>query len=234
MQVYKTTNLITGKWYIGKDETDRDYYIGSGKALINAVKKYGKEKFKKEILEECKSREELNDREAYWIDITNAQKDRMSYNIGAGGIGGDWTVGFTNEKVKEIYKKRGNQTDNFKGAKKLLESLSNKEKKEHYRKQGDSCAKIWCLNHIDNPEKTIIIRNFDKWRKEMGFATIHLTYPGSRHKGWKIWKYGTPEPNDYIDNRSERTSILNTKKFKGRSWKMINNKRVWFDKEVVK
>jgi hypothetical protein len=53
MVIYKTTNQITGKWYIGKDANNKNYYLGSGKASHHAIKKYGKEAFTKEILEEC-------------------------------------------------------------------------------------------------------------------------------------------------------------------------------------
>jgi len=47
--VYKTTNLINGKIYVGLHVTDNleDDYLGSGSQLKLAVKKYGKEKFQK-------------------------------------------------------------------------------------------------------------------------------------------------------------------------------------------
>jgi hypothetical protein len=43
--IYKTTNTSTDKYYIGKHSTDNinDDYLGSGVALKNAIKKYGKE-----------------------------------------------------------------------------------------------------------------------------------------------------------------------------------------------
>jgi hypothetical protein len=55
--IYKTTNLINGKIYIGKHETSdlNDTYMGSGKVLMNAIKKYGKDSFKKEILFKLKN-----------------------------------------------------------------------------------------------------------------------------------------------------------------------------------
>lgn len=47
MVIYKTTNLINGKIYIGQDSKDRPNYYGSGKLIHRAIKKYGKENFKK-------------------------------------------------------------------------------------------------------------------------------------------------------------------------------------------
>lgn len=87
--IYKTTNKINGKWYIGKDKQNNYNYFGSGSLLKKAIKKYGKENFQKEILEETSN---LSSREIYWIEKTNAVKDPMSYNMVPGGGGrGIWT-----------------------------------------------------------------------------------------------------------------------------------------------
>lgn len=60
--IYKTTCLINGKYYIGKHKTSNrdDSYIGSGKLLQTAIKKYGRENFIREIILECSSEEEMN------------------------------------------------------------------------------------------------------------------------------------------------------------------------------
>jgi len=56
--IYKTTNLINNKIYVGKHKTSaNDGYLGSGLILGYAVDKYGKENFKREILEYGKFRE---------------------------------------------------------------------------------------------------------------------------------------------------------------------------------
>lgn len=85
MVIYKTKNLINGKIYIGKDSNNYSNYLGGGKLLKLAIKKYGKTNFKKEILEECKSINELNEREIYWIDKFNSKDKNIGYNILDGG-----------------------------------------------------------------------------------------------------------------------------------------------------
>lgn len=90
MIIYKTTNLINNKFYVGKDAKDNNNYLGSGIVLKQAIQKYGKENFVKETLERCSSLEELEEREQYWIDKLNAVED--GYNLTEGGTGGDtWT-----------------------------------------------------------------------------------------------------------------------------------------------
>jgi group I intron endonuclease len=87
MIVYKTTNLINGKIYVGQDLHNDQKYLGSGIALQHAIQKYGRENFLKETLEVCNSKEELDSREVYWIDKLNSIE--IGYNIAHGGTGGD-------------------------------------------------------------------------------------------------------------------------------------------------
>ena len=89
MIIYKTTNLVNGKFYIDKDTKNNKDYFGSGKLLNSAIKKYGKQNFKKEILEICDSISSLNECEKYWIKKLNAQNKEIGYNIMDGGDGGD-------------------------------------------------------------------------------------------------------------------------------------------------
>ena len=99
MIVYKTTNLINGKIYIGQDRNNNPSYFGSGKKLKRAITKYVKDSFVKETLETCTSEEELNDREVYWISTFNSQSRKTGYNISAGGKEGDRSVGHKVFKV---------------------------------------------------------------------------------------------------------------------------------------
>tara|TARA_R110000796_G_scaffold51594_3_gene121778 strand:- start:2227 stop:2919 length:693 start_codon:yes stop_codon:yes gene_type:complete len=81
MVIYITTNLLNESKYIGLDTHNNPRYLGSGKLLQKAVKKYGRENFKKEILEECKTLEELKERELYWIQKYNAKESKEFYNM---------------------------------------------------------------------------------------------------------------------------------------------------------
>lgn len=89
MIIYKTTNLVNGKIYIGQDKYNNPMYLGSGKILHLAFQKYGIENFNKEILEECESVQELNEREKHWISFYNSTDRKIGYNIALGGNGGD-------------------------------------------------------------------------------------------------------------------------------------------------
>jgi len=113
MIVYKITNLINGRFYVGQDKYNNPNYYGSGKILKQALKKYGKENFTKEILEYCSSKEHLNEREIYWINILNARERGVGYNITKGGLGGDTFTG--NPNSEEIRKKRSNSNKGKKG-----------------------------------------------------------------------------------------------------------------------
>lgn len=92
MVIYKTTNLINGKIYVGQDTKNNPNYLGSGKILKFALKKYGIENFKKEILEECLTLDELNELEKYWINKFNSTDNNIGYNLSFGGQSG-WMHG---------------------------------------------------------------------------------------------------------------------------------------------
>ena len=88
--IYKTTNLVNGKIYIGQHHSsvfEPEKYIGSGCLINKAIKKYGFEKFKCELIEECNSKEDLNKAEIKWINYYKTL-NVDSYNLGDGGEGG--------------------------------------------------------------------------------------------------------------------------------------------------
>lgn len=92
--IYKITNKINGKCYIGKHKTFKGEtlrnYMGSGIALVEAQRKYGIENFDKEIIEEIEDDEKqliIDERERFWIKTLNTISPN-GYNISYGGEGG--------------------------------------------------------------------------------------------------------------------------------------------------
>jgi len=85
--VYKTTNLVNGKYYIGVHSCNckNCRYLGSGTALKAAIRKYGRHKFKRKTLKQFSTRELAFE---YESQIVN-KSDSMSYNCANGGQGFD-------------------------------------------------------------------------------------------------------------------------------------------------
>lgn len=131
--VYMTRNNINGHIYVGQKKYDKHKlyisYLGSGKLLHIAIKKYGKENFSKIILENCSTKELLDEREIYWIEKTNALNNK-NYNMAKGGTGGD-TLRYCFEEYKQYVNEK--RTASLKGI--------NKGSKNHTAK------KVICLNN---------------------------------------------------------------------------------------
>lgn len=89
--VYEITNLVNGRKYIGKRschcEISKDRYMGSGKALIEAINKYGVNNFEKKIIFICNSDDEAYEKEKEYIIMKDAVSSRKYYNLCGGGRG---------------------------------------------------------------------------------------------------------------------------------------------------
>jgi hypothetical protein len=203
--IYKTTNLINGKWYIGKDEDNDPKYFGSGIYLNRAIKKYGKENFKKEIITECEIGQPLADLEKKIIEEANAVKDPMSYNISIGGYGGHTWGGYSQEKqdiIKQKMKKseedkkkrrkfaiENNLAQHMiegrdKGRRKWWESLSNEEKFQYQSKRN---ARTYILSNIDG--RKIITSNLQETSAEIGISYNYIQLCIKKNKMSKGWKF---------------------------------------------
>ena len=92
MYVYIITNKVNNKKYIGlsinKNQSFRDTYYGSGKLVKQAIQKYGKENFIKEIIKEFDNEDDCRNYERLLIKDYNAVDDPMFYNLAPGGYGG--------------------------------------------------------------------------------------------------------------------------------------------------
>lgn len=107
--IYKTTNLITNKIYVGQKKSNKflgTKYLGSGTHLKESVKHHGKENFTVEFIDSAETATELNEKEIYWIDKLDARNPQVGYNISLGGDGNtsgtSWNKGLTKEQDERL------------------------------------------------------------------------------------------------------------------------------------
>ena len=85
--VYKTTNLLNGRYYVGVHKgTTCDDYLGSGISLKRAVRLYGRDNFKREVVLICESPDDAYELEALIVDQDFIAGSNV-YNIALGGRG---------------------------------------------------------------------------------------------------------------------------------------------------
>ena len=101
--IYKTNNLINGRIYIGQHSLSNINYLGSGIILKQAIKKYGRDSFEKEILVDgIRNKNLLNELEKHYIQLYASQIKGVGYNISKGGIGVMWGRSHTEEAKKKM------------------------------------------------------------------------------------------------------------------------------------
>jgi|SRR5271157_385840 len=86
--VYKTTNLVNGRYYIGVHKTQNldDDYLGSGYLVKRAIAKYGRASFKKEVLFVFEDAVPAYAKEKELVPYF--RQDPLCYNLIDGGLGG--------------------------------------------------------------------------------------------------------------------------------------------------
>lgn len=139
MVIYKITNIINGKIYIGqtveyeervrhhKQIAFRDNSKEKHKPLYKAIRKYGVKNFKFEIIDSANSIEELNEKEIYYIKLYDSCIDNnKGYNLDKGGKNGrksDETKRKIGEaqlgELNHAYGKRGGKCHNAKRVKNI-------------------------------------------------------------------------------------------------------------------
>ena len=121
--------------YVGKHQTTNpeDRYFGSGKYLKDAIKKYGKKHFKKEVLHVFDNEEDMNAKERELITEEFVSRTD-TYNLGIGGEGGAQFKGrkHTEETKRKIREARSKQILSKESIQKMANSLrGRKQTKEH-------------------------------------------------------------------------------------------------------
>ena len=110
MIIYKSTNNITGKIYIGQTTKSleqrikghiKESKIDSNRPFMLSINKYGEDNFTFETIDSANNLDELNDKEVYWINFYNSVSPN-GYNVTGGGQGKKMMV--TNELSERISK----------------------------------------------------------------------------------------------------------------------------------
>ena len=90
MLIYKITNLLNGKIYIGQTKyTIEKRFLQHSKAdspLGQAMRQFGMENFTVEVIEECETQEDLNEREKFWIKVLNSKQPNGYNRNDDGGV----------------------------------------------------------------------------------------------------------------------------------------------------
>lgn len=163
--VYKITNLINNKKYIGKRSCkcpiEIDEYMGSGVLMKKALKKYGVDNFSKTILKICDNEEEAFKWESFYIESAKAYDRDDYYNIAAGGKGGFTVFAGKSEEELLLWRKRMSEsrkgriiTDEWKA--KIIKSR--KEKGIGVGENNPMYGKKGIQNHASKP---IVMINFE-------------------------------------------------------------------------
>lgn len=148
--IYKTTNKINGKIYVGSHRTVdlNDSYLGSGKRLLRAISKYGESNFIREILFVFDNPDEMFAKEKEIVNEEFVQRED-TYNLKIGGFGGfdhiDNTGRVMPDHLRQILsehgKKRVGALNTFYGkthsetAKKIIGEKSKARAKQQYEQR---------------------------------------------------------------------------------------------------
>jgi group I intron endonuclease len=186
--IYETKNILNNKLYVGFHSTDNleDNYLGSGRFLKRAIRKYGKENFEKNILEFC-SEDNWQEKENSWIKIKNTFSP-FGYNLTFGGEGTPGMI-VPQERKDQISKtlKKDNKLKGIKKSEicKKNMSLAKKGKPSGYKgvshlqklimAYGEKIGKIKYEKFLENQSKSHLGKKLirDVWNKGISCSELH-------------------------------------------------------------
>ena len=168
--IYITHHISQDKYYIGKKVFDKNYgwvnYLGSGKYIKRAIKKYGKDDFKRYIVAFTNSEGEAREIEELLLSKYNVVEDEKFYNFTSVSSGG-WTLDGYSEEEMEVYKEKMREKINNKiksdsgYLKRVSEGVKRALSTPEYKKKASESQK----KRFENPEERIKlgIRSKQMW-----------------------------------------------------------------------
>ena len=223
--IYRITNLINGKTYIGqhKYRVLDDSYMGSGTLLWKAYKKYGIENFKKEII--CKNvqyKATIDDMEKFYIKKEREQNPNGCYNIADGGDGGCTNKGKhfkvseeTRTKISEAHKGKHLSEEH---KKKISKAIAGMFRQNETKKKISETLKSHSVN--------------EETRRKISEANRGI----SRNKGRKLGPMSDEQKKKISETMKRKLKYPHTEEAKkkmslakkGKHWKLVDGKRVWY------
>jgi hypothetical protein len=193
--IYKITNNVNGKIYIGAHKTNdkNDGYMGSGKIIKKAINKYGFDKFTKDIIYEASSSEEMYLKEKELVEL-----GKHSYNLKKGGQGG-WDFNNSNPDL---------HTHQLPHLKMMAKNLQEKRKNdkhfdEQYKQSISKGLKEKYKTDIEYREKTISrLKTIWPGRNHKNETRLKMSKSHQgKHDGEKNTQYGTMWITNGIENK---------------------------------
>ena len=118
MKVYRTENKVNGNFYYGVTNGNNPDYLGGGKLLLKAIKKYGRSNFVMRTVKEFDNIEDCFNLEKLIVDQDLVDRDDC-YNLklgGEGGTGNTFWIGrkHTDETRKKMSKSQSGKSQYIK------------------------------------------------------------------------------------------------------------------------
>ena len=189
--IYKTTCIITNKFYIGMHSTNNldDGYQGSGKILKYSINKYGKENHKTEIIEKLPNREDLIKKEKELVNRDLLNED-LCMNLVTGGDGG-----YNEEAIKANKLKRGKKWKDILKSKETLDKMKYTAKKNY-----KNSIKKYNFKYLNKEKRIEIAKLGNRARTESGYKHSKKTIEKIRKRN-----QGKTYSKDYKDLISRKT-----------------------------
>jgi group I intron endonuclease len=234
MIIYKATNLINGKFYIGQTTKSLERRMNQHKSSSNnkdyafcrAIKKYGFENFKFEVLCECSSIEELNQKEIDFIRDFKANVNRIGYNMTIGGNGygcGENHPNFGKKRSEEL---RIRISESLKGRSKSDESKLKMSQAKIGKKKSEDAKKkmsqakigrkhpfydhtIYQFQHLEHGIEICTKQDLEtKFNLKQGCLAKVCKGERNHHKGWRLYREGWDETQYTKKSKDKRSAAV--------------------------
>jgi group I intron endonuclease len=230
--IYLITNVINNKIYVGQtwQSLDKRWLSGHGYRestyFNSAIQKYGADSFKYEILALCSNQDNANYLEDYYMELYNSRDKNIGYNLKEGGSHGKHSeetkqkisIAHTGKFVSEETKQKLREINT---GKTLSEDVRRKISQQNMGNQNNlgKTASAETKQKLSQTHMGLITS--DETRQKISAAN-----KGKKRSQDTINKM-LGNTNNLGNKLSEETKDKISKSKRGRTWKLVDGKRVW-------